>query len=48
MAAVWELSQGWYGDRLDPDYRPASLDRLQGRLTDVGLTGAFWQLAGTD
>jgi hypothetical protein len=47
LEAVWELSLGWYSDRLDPDYRPSSLDRLQGLLTKVGLTGPFWQLSPT-
>ena len=41
---MWELSQGWYGDRLDPDYRPPSLDEVQAMLSAVGLTDDFWQL----
>lgn len=44
---MWELTLGWYGDRLDPDYRPPGLDHLQGLLTGVGLTGPFWQLSPT-
>jgi hypothetical protein len=46
LAAVWELSQGWYGDRLEPGYRPSSTDRLQKLLGAVGLTGEFWELGG--
>ena len=42
---MWQLSLGWYGDRLDPDYRPPTRDHVQSLLTDAGLTEAFWQLA---
>ncbi|HSF84180.1 MAG TPA: hypothetical protein VLG28_00800 [Acidimicrobiia bacterium] len=42
---MWPLSRHWYGDRLDPKYRPAPLEALQRMLRNAGLTGAFWQLA---
>ena len=41
---MWPLSQEWYGNRVDPNYRPATIDHLQHLLTDVGLTSGFWQL----
>lgn len=41
---MWAMTQRWYGDRLDPDYEPASIETLQSYLTDIGLTDAFWQL----
>ncbi len=41
---MWPLTRGWYGDRLDADYRPATVDHLQGLLTDAGLTSEFWRL----
>lgn len=41
---MWPLTQRWYGDRLDPGYRPATVDHLQALLRDAGATGAFWSL----
>ena len=38
------LTQAWYGNRLDPGYRPASVEHLQGLLHDAGLTDPFWSL----
>ena len=42
---MWWLSQQWYGNRLDPDYKPATVAHLQNLLTRAGLVGEFWQLA---
>ena len=39
-----ELAKRWYGDRLDPDWRPRTKDESQQMLTEVGLTGDFWAL----
>jgi hypothetical protein len=39
------LAHGWWGDRLDPDWRPRTVERNQAILDAVGLTGPFWQLA---
>ena len=44
LDTMWALSVPWYGDRLDEPFVPKSIDTLQQLLTDVGLTGAFWQL----
>ena len=44
VQTVWLLSVPWYGDRLDPDYRPPAAETVQGWLTDAGLTDPFWQL----
>lgn len=41
---MWPLSQMWYGDRLAEPFEPKTVEELQGLLTDVGLTDAFWQL----
>jgi hypothetical protein len=38
------LAQRWWRTRLDPDWRPRSLEESQAILTGVGLTGPFWQL----
>jgi hypothetical protein len=41
---VWRLAGPWYGDRLAPDFRAHTTSYNQQLLTDVGLTGEFWQL----
>jgi hypothetical protein len=39
-----DLAHAWWGDRLDPDWRPHTREHNQAILTSVGLTGEFWQL----
>ncbi len=39
------LAAEWYGDRLDPDWRPRSRDASQAILTRHGLSGPFWSLS---
>jgi hypothetical protein len=39
------LAHAWYSDRLDPAWRPHTLEQNQGILDRLGLTGEFWQLA---
>ena len=39
-----ELARRWYGDRLDPAWRPRSAAASQAILESVGLTGPFWRL----
>ncbi len=46
LAVMWSLTQGWYGDRLSPNYRPKSAQQRQQLLADAGLTTSFWQLGG--
>lgn len=41
---LWQLAQAWYGDRLDPAWRPRVCDESQHVLASVGLTETFWQL----
>ncbi len=38
-----ELAHAWWGDRFAPDWRPHTLEQNQSILTDLGLTGPFWQ-----
>lgn len=45
VTTMWELTLGWYGDRLDPDWSPPPIQYLQRLLDRVGLIGPFWQLA---
>jgi hypothetical protein len=43
-ATLLRLAERWYGDRLDPGWRPRTRDMSQAILDEVGLTGAFWRL----
>jgi hypothetical protein len=42
--ALRALAARWYGDRLDPAWRPRSREQSQVILAAVGLTGDFWAL----
>ena len=44
LPTLLRLARRWYGDRLDPDWRPRTRDQSQAILTEVGLTGPFWEL----
>jgi len=39
------LARRWYGDRLDPAWRPRTPAESQAILDDLGLRGEFWRLA---
>lgn len=41
---LWLLAQRWYGDRLDPSWRPRTREQAQTLLTGADLTGDFWRL----
>jgi hypothetical protein len=44
LPTLRRLARRWYGDRLDPDWRPRTRDQSQAILEAVGLTGEFWRL----
>jgi hypothetical protein len=44
VATLAALARDWYGDRLDPGWRPRSLADSQAILARHGLTGSFWRL----
>ena len=44
IATLAALARDWYGDRLDPAWRPRSAGESQRILGAHGLTGAFWRL----
>jgi hypothetical protein len=44
IAQGWDLSQKWYGTRLDADFRRPTVDEAQAIFASVGLTGQFWTL----
>jgi hypothetical protein len=46
VAQLHELAQRWYGDRLDPGWRPRTIQQSQAILDAVGLTAPFWNLSG--
>jgi hypothetical protein len=39
-----ELARVWWWSRLDPGWRPRSVDESQAILDAVGLTDEFWAL----
>ena len=39
-----ELAEAWWGDRLDPKWRPHTREQNQAILTRLGLTDPFWDL----
>ncbi len=41
---AWQLAGAWYGKKMDPDWRRATVDEAEGLLERVGLTGPFWSL----
>ena len=43
-AQLHELAVRWYGDRLDADWQPRTVEQSQAILDAVGLTGPFWRL----
>jgi hypothetical protein len=48
VAQLHELAVRWYGDRLDPGWRPRTVEQSQAILDAVGLTGPFWDLVRRD
>jgi hypothetical protein len=44
VAQLHELATRWYGDRLDPGWRPRTAQQSQAILEAVRLTGPFWDL----
>ena len=44
VATLNALARDWYGDRLDPAWRPRTVEDSQRLLAKHGLTGPFWRL----
>lgn len=44
VAQAWALSQRWYGNRLDRDFRRPTAAEARDIFDSVGLTGEFWAL----
>ena len=45
-ATLWSLAQHWFDGRLALDWKPRPQELSQQLLTDAGLEGKFWSLAG--
>jgi hypothetical protein len=41
---VWQLADAWFRNKMDPDWRRATLEETQSVFTKLGLTGPFWSL----
>ena len=41
-----ELAHAWWGNRIDPTWKPRTREQNQQILDTLGLTGAFWNLSG--
>ena len=39
-----QLANGWWGDRLAPEWRPRTKEQNQAILDRLRLTGPFWRL----
>jgi hypothetical protein len=44
VSKLADLAEAWWGDRLDPDWRPHTREQNQAILDGLGLTGPFWNL----
>ncbi len=44
LQRVWELSQLWYGNRMDPAFRGRTAEQVAAIFSQVGLTSDFWRV----
>lgn len=44
IGQAWELAWAWYGAKMSPDWRRATLEEAEALLARIGLTGEFWRL----
>ena len=42
VGKLCDLAHVWWGNRLDPDWRPRPREEAQAILETLGLTGPFW------
>jgi hypothetical protein len=45
VITLCDLAHAWWSDRVAPDWRPHTVAQNQAILTDLDLTGPFWQIA---
>ena len=41
---AWQLANAWYANKMEPDWRRATMEETEALLTKLGLTGPFWNL----
>jgi len=39
---MWALGRTWYGDRLDYDWQPKTLEMARAAFAASGLTDPYW------
>lgn len=44
VTTLSELAHAWWGDRIDPGWRPHTREQNAAILERLGLTGPFWHL----
>ena len=44
LEQAWRLAVAWYGRKLEPDWRRATLEETEALLAALGLAGPFWDL----
>ena len=44
IGTLADLANAWWGNRLDPEWRPRTREANQAILDSLGLTGPFWSL----
>ena len=44
IAQAWKLAQAWYGNKMERDWRRATVEETEALLLELGLTGSFWSL----
>ena len=42
---AWRLANGWYRDRLSPDWQRRTAEEAEALFAELGLTGSFWKLS---
>jgi hypothetical protein len=41
---AWQLADAWYRDKMDADWRRATIEETEVLLGKLALTGPFWSL----
>ena len=41
---AWQLAHAWYANKMEPDWRRATLEETEALFETLGLTGPFWNL----
>ena len=44
IGQAWELARCWYGGKMLPEWRRATMEEAEALLARIGLVGEFWSL----